>query len=74
MNHTMSDVTMSHLSSAAKLFVVNETAGGVPDMNDYWNSALTRFQEQAGAAPNKLDFNMISLSSTAAGAMRGGPS
>ena len=62
MNHTMSDVTMSHLSSAAKLFVVNENAGGVPVMVDFWN---------AGAVPHKLDSNMSSLSSTAVGAKNG---
>ena len=71
MNHAMSDETMSHLSSAAKLFVVNENAGGVPVMNDYRNAALTRFQEQAGAAPNKLDSNLSSMSSNAAGAKNG---
>ena len=60
MNHAMSDVTMSHLSSAAKLFVVNENAGGVPVMVDFWN---------AGAVPDKLDYNMSSSSSTAVDAM-----
>ena len=62
MNHTMSDVTMSHLSSAAKAFVVNENAGGVPVMIDYWN---------AGAGPDKLDYNMSSSSSAAVGAKSG---
>ena len=62
MNHAMSDVTMSHLSSAAKLFVVNENAGGVPVMVDFWN---------AGAVPDKLDYNMSSSSSTAVGAKNG---
>ncbi len=64
MNHTLSDETMLH-HSAAKLFVVNENAGVVPAMVDYWN---------VGAAPNKLDSNMSSMSSTAAGAMNGSPS
>ena len=49
-------MTNSHLGSAAQLFVANETAGGVPVMVDFWN---------AGAVPNKLDFNMSSSSSTA---------
>ena len=62
MNHAMSDETMSHLSSAAKLFVVNENAGGVPVMVDFWN---------AGAVPDKLDYNMSSSSSTAVGAKNG---
>ena len=62
MNHAMSDVTMSHLSSAAKLFVVNENAGGVPVMVDFGN---------AGAVPEKLDYNMSSSSSTAVGAKNG---
>ena len=35
MNHTMSDVTMSHWNGAAKLLVVNETAGAGPDKLDY---------------------------------------
>ena len=58
----MSDVTMLHLSSATKLFVVNENAGGVPVMVDFWN---------AGAVPDKLDYNMSSSSSTAVGAKNG---
>ena len=62
MNLAMSDETMSHLSSAAKLFVVNENAGGVPVMVDFWN---------AGAVPDKLDYNMSSSSSTAVGAKNG---
>ena len=62
MNHTLSDETMSHLNSAAKLFVVIENAGVVPAMVDYWN---------AGAGPDKLDSNMSSLSSTAVGAKNG---
>ncbi len=58
----MSDDTMSHLRSAAKLFVVNESAGGVPVMVDFLN---------AGAVPDKLDYNMSSSSSTAVGAKNG---
>ena len=58
----MSDVTMSHLSSAAKLFVFNENAGGVPVIVYFWN---------AGAVPDKLDCNMSSSSSTAVGAKNG---
>ena len=60
MNHVMSDVTKSPLGSAAQLFVVNENAGGVPVILDFWN---------AGAVPDKLDYNMSSSSSTAVDAM-----
>ncbi len=55
MKDTLSDETMSHLNSAAKLFVVNENAGVVPAMVDFWN---------AGAGPDKLDSNMTFASST----------
>ena len=50
----------SHLGSAAQFFVTNETVGGVPVMVEFWN---------AGAMPNKLDYNMSSMSSTAIDAM-----
>ncbi len=60
MNHAMSDVTSSHLGSAAQLCVAYETAGGVPVMVEFWN---------AGAMPNKLDIGMSSSSSTAVKAM-----
>ncbi len=62
MNHTMSDVTMSHLSSAAQLFVINANAAHVPVMIDYWN---------AGAGPDRLDCNTSSSSSTAVGSKNG---
>ncbi len=60
MNHSMSDVTSSHLGSAAQLFVANENVGGVPVMVEFWN---------AGVMPNKLDFNMSSSSGAAVDAM-----
>ncbi len=56
----MSNMTNSHLGSAAQLFVANENAAGVPVMVDFW---------KAVAMPNKLDFNMSSSSSTAVNAM-----